>query len=293
MGSALAWCRRYLQTGDQSETKQANTHRAGGALPRVRAALRSKPRLQGMALAPMGTMHRLPREGGIFFPFYHGVAADDVRYLRRHLRAFAARGRFISWDDALAALENNGDGDASTDQPRFCLSFDDGHKDWLHVLLPVLHEFEAPATFFITVNNVTSATESRGRLTWADCRRLVDEGMGVGSHTISHPRLAVVDTDRARREVFGSKAVLEDRLGIDVRDFAAPYGLPGIDYLLERDVELTREAGYRCLATARRGAMHPGDCPYLIRRSGLNSAWPLLAVRSSVHGDRSARRPKP
>jgi peptidoglycan/xylan/chitin deacetylase (PgdA/CDA1 family) len=239
--------------------------------------------MQGMALAPLGMVRRLPHRSGIYFPFYHGLPTENVPIFRRHLRAFAARGRFISWDDAVDTMA----GEEEPGPVRFCLSFDDGHKDWVNVLLPILHEFEAPATFFITVNNVTSAAESRRRLTWGDCRRLVEDGMGVGSHTISHARLAVVDPARARREIFDSKAVLEDRLGTPVRDFAAPYGLPGIDYLLDRDVELIKEAGYRCLATTDRGAMLPGDCPFLIRRSGLSSAWPLPAVRHLLHVDHS------
>jgi peptidoglycan/xylan/chitin deacetylase (PgdA/CDA1 family) len=232
----------------------------------------------------MGVGRRLPHHTGIYFPFYHGVSPENVGYFRRHLRAFAARGRFISWDEAVDTLKNP----TEMSSLQFCLSFDDGHKNWLNVLLPILHEFEAPATFFITVNNVTSAERSPRRLTWDDCRRLVDDGMNVGSHTISHSRLAVVAEARARREIFDSKAVLEDRLGTEVRDFAAPYGLPGIDYLFQRDVALIKEAGYRCNATTERGSMLPGDCPYLIRRSGLSSAWPMPAVRHSLHNSTHA-----
>ena len=278
--------RGNLYLDDRPDERSSITYRAGGALPRVRAVVRSNPRLQGMALAPLGIPRRLPGQPGIYFPFYHSVSAGNVPYFRRHLRAFARRGRFISWDRAVAMLAEDGE----PTETFFCLSFDDGHKDWLTVLLPILHEHEAPATFFLTVNDVTSADRSERRLTWGDCRRLVESGMSIGSHTISHARLAVVGTSRARREIADSKAVLEDRLGTSVRDFAAPYGLPGVDYLLDRDVELIREAGYRSLATTRRGPMVPGETPYLIKRSGLSSAWPLPAVRHSMRADHARHR---
>jgi hypothetical protein len=86
----------------------------------------------------------------------------------------------------------------------------------------------------------------------------------------------------AIQEIRGSKADIEDKLGVEIRDFAAPYGQPGVDFL-DRDVRLVQESGYRSFATTLRAAMHSGDTPMWIQRQGLHPAWPEWAIRTRVH----------
>ena len=82
-----------------------------------------------------------------------------------------------------------------------------------------------------------------------------------------------------------SKRELEDRLGRHVADFCAPYGLPGVAYLPDRDVAIAKEEGYRSSATTVRGAMRHGDSPYQIRRLIMNPSWPPLAVLGRLEVD--------
>ena len=229
-------------------------------------------------MAPIGAGRRLPQSNDeLWFPFYHEVPDAAGDGLRRHLDALLARGRFVRWDESLHLL----DGRSSLRGPHFCLSFDDGHKDWISNVLPVLQELNVPATFFLTTNRVVDG-QSRDRLTWSDCVELLAAGMGVGSHSLSHPRLSLLDAESSRREITRSKQEIEQRLGVAVLDFSAPFGLPRVDYG-EREVELVQEAGYRSLAGARAGRMVPGQSPYHLARAGLNPLWPLVAVRSRVH----------
>jgi peptidoglycan/xylan/chitin deacetylase (PgdA/CDA1 family) len=241
---------------------------------KLRSRLRARPRAQGRVLAPAGMFRRLPRTAGLYFPFYHDVLPEYAADLRRHLRAFRRSGPMVSWDEALEVLA----GRRELSTPMFCLSFDDGHVTWRDVVVPILRELDVPATFFIT----SSLIGRSGNLTWADCRELAAAGYTIGSHTVTHPRLADEDHDSARRQISDSKAEIEDRAGVEVRDFAAPYGQPFVDFS-DRDVRLAEEAGYRCFATTSRHAMHPGDSPMWIQRQGLHPAWPLWAVRTRVH----------
>jgi peptidoglycan/xylan/chitin deacetylase (PgdA/CDA1 family) len=251
---------------------------AGGALPRTRAWLRARPRLQGLVLSPFGLRYRLPHTaGGIYVLLYHGVGAGETAGLRHHLQALLDRGRFLSWDESLAALS----APAPLPGPQFCLTFDDGHKEWVERVLPLLTELNVPASFFVTTNKV-SAGRSSDQLTWNDCTRLLEAGMHIGSHSTTHARLAALDLPAARREVQDSKAELEDRLGVEVPDFSVPFGLPDIDYT-GRDVELVIEAGYRSCASSLPGRMTAGDSPYDLRRCGLSPAWALPAVAMRVH----------
>src|SRR3954470_8370506 len=128
----------------------------------VRRKLRARPRTQGRVLAPAGLFRRLPRAPGLFCPFYHDVPAEYAGDLRRHLRAFAAIGPLVGWDEALDVLA----GRRSLSGPVFCLSFDDGDPSWCDVVVPILLEMRVPATFFVT----TGLVGRPGRLTWADCR---------------------------------------------------------------------------------------------------------------------------
>jgi peptidoglycan/xylan/chitin deacetylase (PgdA/CDA1 family) len=254
----------------------ATTWRSRLAGSRLRAHLRARPGLQGRVLAPAGAFRRLPATPAVYFPFYHDIQQRYADQWRHQLLAFRRIGHFVTWDDALALLA----GGRQLTAPVFCLSFDDGHRSWLDVALPVLASLGIPATFFVVTDGVGAGGDSG--LRWRDCRELTAHGMAVGSHTCSHRQLAELDDVSAAREIRDSKAEIEDRLGVAVRDFAAPYGNPAFDFL-PRDVETVREAGYRSFATTLRASMHPGDSPMSIHRQGLHPAWPLRAVRTRVH----------
>jgi peptidoglycan/xylan/chitin deacetylase (PgdA/CDA1 family) len=248
------------------------------ARSRLRSELRARPGLQGRVLAPAGTFRRLPRTSALYFPFYHDVPQQYAHQLRRHLEKFRSLGPFVSWDNALAILA----GDRPLTAPHFCLSFDDGDRTWVDVVAPLLDELQIPATFFVITDQISPGERRDNGLTWQDCRDLVGPGRRFGSHTRSHRRLLDLDDATAADEIRASKAEIEDRLGMTVDDFAAPYGWPERDYT-DRHVDMARAAGYRSFASTFRTAMHVGDSPMFVHRQGLHPAWPLRAVMTRVH----------
>lgn len=80
-------------------------------------------------------------------------------------------------------------------------------------------------------------------LTSDQVRTLAEAGMSIGAHTVSHPILARVSDDEARREMIQGKQRLESIIGRKVGLFAYPNGKPGIDYTATH-VQLAREAGF-------------------------------------------------
>lgn len=239
----------------------------------LRSALRARPRVQGRILASAGAFRRLPRTAGLYFPFYHDVLPEYADDLRRHLTALGDLGPLVSWDDALEILA----GRRPLDGPVFCLSFDDAHLSWRGVVVPMLRELDVPAMFFVT----TGLIGQPGNLSWDDCRDIAAAGFAFGSHTVTHQRLTDQSDDDARREFVESKRQLEAEIGVEIRDFAAPYG-SDVDFG-PREIALARETGYRSFASTLRPAMHAGDSPLEINRQGLHPAWPLWAVRTRVH----------
>jgi peptidoglycan/xylan/chitin deacetylase (PgdA/CDA1 family) len=89
-------------------------------------------------------------------------------------------------------------------------------------------------------------------LSWDEAREMSRGGIRFGSHTVSHPLLSRVGSDRARRELEDSKSIIEERLGVPVVGFAYPNGTLA-DYLPETKT-LLREAGYRFAVTTSSGA---------------------------------------
>lgn len=104
-------------------------------------------------------------------------------------------------------------------------------------------------------------------MTSEQVNRLASAGMEVGAHTMTHPILARLDAEEARREIVQSKSSLEDILGEEVRLFAYPNGQPGIDYKAEH-VDFVRDAGFAASVTTSPGVAMPGTDRFQLPRFG-------------------------
>ena len=90
-------------------------------------------------------------------------------------------------------------------------------------------------------------------------------GMQIGAHTVSHPILARLSDDDARREMAQSKAILEGVTGERVGLFAYPNGKPGEDYS-PRCVSLARELGFDAAVSTAWGAARRGHDAFQLPR---------------------------
>jgi peptidoglycan/xylan/chitin deacetylase (PgdA/CDA1 family) len=63
-------------------------------------------------------------------------------------------------------------------------------------------------------------------MTWDMVRELGAAGMDIGGHTVNHPVLARLDEREQRAEVEECRRRLEVELGVDMKLFAYPVGLP-------------------------------------------------------------------
>ncbi len=158
------------------------------------------------------------------------------------------------------------------------VTFDDGYLDNFNCAAPVLKEYGVPSTFFITAgligtNHVTPWDEHlRGHvpwMTWPQVRELQAQGFDIGSHTMTHIDLGVVDPKVARQELQESKQVLEDRLGTRIPLFAYPFG--GRQHLNDYNARLIKEVGYKCCCSAFGGFVTLDSDPFNIRRIGVNN----------------------
>lgn len=90
-------------------------------------------------------------------------------------------------------------------------------------------------------------------MTSAQVREMRRAGMQIGAHTVSHPILAKLDDESARREIRDSKHRLEDLLDEPVTLFAYPNGKPDEDYS-PQSVVIARELGFEAAVATSWGA---------------------------------------
>jgi peptidoglycan/xylan/chitin deacetylase (PgdA/CDA1 family) len=99
----------------------------------------------------------------------------------------------------------------------------------------------------------------------AQIKRLCDEGMQIGGHTVNHPILALLNEEEARAEIVNGKRRLEEITGMPVTLFAYPNGKPGRDYGA-RDAALVRQAGFAAAVSTLDGVAKRGSDPFQLPR---------------------------
>lgn len=185
---------------------------------------------------------------------YHAVdeprSAAEARYcvtpasFRAQMAYLANSGRALMSLDALAHAFRAG---KALPRNSVAVTFDDGFECFRHNALPVLTEFQIPATLFAVVGILGETNTWMQAKGWPE-RRLMDTralgdihaaGITVGCHALSHRRMTQLTADELVEETAGARRVLSDALGVDVTLFAYPYGDQG-----ERERRAVAQAGF-------------------------------------------------
>jgi peptidoglycan/xylan/chitin deacetylase (PgdA/CDA1 family) len=190
---------------------------------------------------------------------YHGVAAvppeEDPYRLQLPPAMFRAQVEMLSQAGfrflTVAGLVREASG--GTPPPGLAaVSFDDGLRNSLTAALPILRKLGAPATVYVPAGWVGGRHPRLGAagdgaiLTGDELRALAQAGWEVGSHTVSHTDLSLLDYRECRSEIERSCDELSRFVGVPVETFAYPFGRYG-----ETAVTAVRDCGLLAAVTAR------------------------------------------
>ncbi len=147
------------------------------------------------------------------------------------------------------------------------ITFDDGYRDILHNALPVMGEFGFKGAIFAVPGMKESRWDERESPTVfplmgaSELKLLLEKGWDVGSHGLHHRNLKVLSDTELFEEIYRSKEILEEMLGISIDFFSYPYGQVSRRVSLE-----VKRAGYKAAFTTRKGRVYRGDDPYFLKR---------------------------
>ncbi len=189
-------------------------------------------------------------------------------------------------------------GQAELPEKPILLSFDDGHRSNAELALPELRARDQKAIFFVTAGRIEADSTSQipnSRLpapignrkseignpaawvTWPDLRALLDAGMEIGSHTLTHRSPSTLSRDALRHELAESRRVLEEGLGAAVDFVASPTG-----YDSRHFGPLAREVGYRAALQGVIGRNRRSTAPFALRRIVLKRSYGFGLFRRLV-----------
>lgn len=83
----------------------------------------------------------------------------------------------------------------------------------------------------------------------------------IGAHSLTHPRLARLEADAARREMVDSRAAIARALAVEARHFCYPVG--DAESAGPREFALAAELGFASAVTTRPGVLFADHCDHL------------------------------
>lgn len=92
------------------------------------------------------------------------------------------------------------------------------------------------------------AAELSQMLGWAEIREMNKHNISFGGHTKTHRNLCLLDDDEIKDELIGSKNIIEENIGQNIKEFSYPFGR-----FDKRVQSLVMEAGYECARTSIKG----------------------------------------
>jgi peptidoglycan/xylan/chitin deacetylase (PgdA/CDA1 family) len=163
---------------------------------------------------------------------YHSIdpsgspVSIDEATLRRHVEWLRSGRVEVVPLERITALEAGRDAVAVT--------FDNGFVNFAQLAWPLFERHRLPVTLFVAsrrvgANNAWGGVEAAGiptlpLLDWDALKRMVDQGLVLGSHSRTHARLTRASDAELTGELAGSADDIQRAVGVRPTQFCYPYG---------------------------------------------------------------------
>jgi peptidoglycan/xylan/chitin deacetylase (PgdA/CDA1 family) len=156
------------------------------------------------------------------------------------------------------------------------VTFDDGYRDLLTTVLPILEKYQIPATVFVPSDlSVHTDPDGRVRLTREELQMLAQQPLvTIGSHAETHRKFPTLSPEEMRHEAGESATELERVVGKRPLFFAYPFGARSAE--AERVV---KDAGYEAGFGISEGTIHPGDNLFSLKRVQIDGTMSFLLFK--------------
>jgi peptidoglycan/xylan/chitin deacetylase (PgdA/CDA1 family) len=175
------------------------------------------------------------------------------------------------------------------------ITADDGYRDNLTRMLPLLEKYDMKAVVFIVSNEThnrwdtdhpTNPDVRADLLSPSEIKALDDSGrIEIGGHTSSHAKLDELNPLEQRREITENKNRLESILRHSIISFAYPYGI--INENAKSEVQV---AGYRFAVATDSGPRQMHLDPFQIRRIAVFPRTSTFGLWRKIRGNYVWRR---
>jgi len=189
---------------------------------------------------PILMYHRVTPSTALADPYHLGVSVEEFEAQTRFLKEHGYRA--ISFEELAESLTRG----EKLGPKRVIITFDDGYRDTYLYAFPILKKYQFTATIFLVGYCLggfnawdQGKVEQVALLDLRELQEMVQYGISVGSHSMTHSPLDHLDTQAALEEIVRSKAELEETLGVEVHSFSFPHG--SSTPILRA---MVREAGY-------------------------------------------------
>ncbi len=88
-------------------------------------------------------------------------------------------------------------------------------------------------------------------MNWGQVRSLAEHGFEIGAHTVDHVDLGKEPSWSAEGQILGCKKDIEDKIGLEAKYFAYPFG--GKENIRTDTRNLVKEAGFQCCCSCYGG----------------------------------------
>ena len=138
---------------------------------------------------------------------------------------------------------------------KIIITFDDGYKNNLTNALPILKKFKFKSTCYLVSNLIGSYNiwdenkkfyKKKELMNESDINEWLANDQFIGSHSLNHYNLQLIEKNSQLNEIISSKKNIEDTFKVNIDSFSYPYGRYNKSLL-----ELVKSNYKFCITTSR------------------------------------------